>query len=207
MPRKTKVGKVVSDKNAKTIVVEVHRRKKHPRYHKYIKVRKRFMAHDEEERATVGDIVRIIESRPLSARKRWELAQIVSRGVGPEVQVKDEEGLAEVLGHKVDEQKADEKVEQAEGETVEEIVGAESEPAPAAEPASAAEPAPATATAPAAEPAPATATAPAAEPAPATATAPATEPAPAPVPEAGAGPADDEITDEKTAASEEPSGV
>ena len=177
MPRKTKVGKVVSDKNAKTIVVEVHRRKKHPRYHKYIKVRKRFMAHDEEERATVGDIVRIIESRPLSARKRWELAQIVSRGVGPEVQVKDEEGLAEVLGHKVDEQKADEKVEQAEGETVEEIVGAESEAAPATAPA------------------------------PATATAPATEPAPAPVPEAGAGPADDEITDEKTAASEEPSGV
>jgi len=122
MPRKTKVGKVVSDQNAKTIVVEVHRRKKHPRYHKYIKVRKRFMAHDEEERATVGDVVRIIESRPLSARKRWELAQIVTRGVGPEVQLQDEEGLEESLGHKVAEQEADEKVEQAEGETVAEIV-------------------------------------------------------------------------------------
>lgn len=125
MPRKTKVGRVVSDKNAKTIVVEVHRRKKHPRYHKYIKVRKRFMAHDEEERATMGDIVRIIESRPLSARKRWELAQIVTRGVGPEVQLQDEEGLEEALGRKVAEQEADEKVEQAEGETVAEIVEAE----------------------------------------------------------------------------------
>ena len=129
MPRKTKVGKVVSDKNAKTIVVEVHRRKKHPRYHKYIKVRKRFMAHDEEERATVGDIVRIIESRPLSARKRWELAQIVTRGVGPEVQLQDEEGLEEALGRKVAEQEADEKVEQAEGETVAEIVEVKEEAA------------------------------------------------------------------------------
>ncbi len=139
MPRKTKVGKVVSDKNAKTIVVEVHRRKKHPRYHKYIKVRKRFMAHDEEERATVGDIVRIIESRPLSARKRWELVQIVTRGVGPEVQLQDEEVLVEALGGKVAEQEADEKVEQAEGETVEEIVEAGAKaaiveaPAPASE--------------------------------------------------------------------------
>jgi len=129
MPRKTKVGKVVSDKNAKTIVVEVHRRKKHPRYHKYIKVRKRFMAHDEEERATVGDIVRIIESRPLSARKRWELAQIVTRGVGPEVQLHDEAGLEEALGRKTAEQEADEKVEQAEGETVAEIVEVQEEPA------------------------------------------------------------------------------
>lgn len=129
MPRKTKVGKVVSDKNAKTIVVEVHRRKKHPRYHKYIKVRKRFMAHDEEERATVGDIVRIIESRPLSARKRWELSQIVTRGVGPEVQLQDEEGLEEALGRKVAEQETDEKVEQAEGETVAEIVEAKEEAA------------------------------------------------------------------------------
>ncbi len=129
MPRKTKVGKVVSDKNAKTIVVEVHRRKKHPRYHKYIQVRKRFMAHDEEETATVGDIVRIIESRPLSARKRWTLDEVVTRGVGPEVQLRDEEGLDEALGMKAAEKEPDESVEQAEGETVEEIVEAETKAA------------------------------------------------------------------------------
>jgi len=83
MPRRTKVGKVVSDKNAKTIIVEVHRRKQHPVYRKYIQERKRFMAHDENEAAQVGDIVRIIESRPMSAHKHWALDEVLTKGVGP----------------------------------------------------------------------------------------------------------------------------
>jgi len=119
MPRKTKVGKVVSDKNAKTIVVEVHRRKKHPRYHKYIQERKRFMAHDEAELAAVGDIVRIVESRPLSARKRWMLDAVITRGVGPEVEVKYDEDLAVALGQAEEPAQGEGLAEEAEGEEVE----------------------------------------------------------------------------------------
>ncbi len=125
MLRKTKVGKVVSDKNSKTIVIEVHRRKKHPRYHKYIRVRKRFMAHDENETATVGDTVRIMESRPLSARKHWVLEAIITRGVGPEVEVRHEEDLAVALGREEAGEPVEETAEEAEGEAVEEAIQAE----------------------------------------------------------------------------------
>lgn len=122
MPRKVKVGTVVSDKNAKTIVVEVHRRKLHPRYRKYIRVRSRFMAHDENEAANIGDTVRIMESRPLSARKRWVLDTIVTRGVGPEVEVRHDDDLKVALGLADEEASAGESVEEAEGAAVEEEV-------------------------------------------------------------------------------------
>jgi len=107
-------------------VVEVHRRKQHPVYRKYIKVRTRFMAHDEAESAQVGDIVRIVESRPMSARKRWALDEILTKGVGPEVQVRHEEDLAIALGHDEEALPEAQAVEEAEGETVQEVV--ESEP-------------------------------------------------------------------------------
>jgi small subunit ribosomal protein S17 len=122
MPRKVKVGTVVSDKNAKTIVVEVHRRKLHPRYRKYIRVRSRFMAHDENEAANIGDTVRIIESRPLSARKRWVLDAVVTRGVGPEVEVRHDDDLRVALGIEAAEAVAEETAEEAEGAAVEEAV-------------------------------------------------------------------------------------
>jgi small subunit ribosomal protein S17 len=61
----------VSDKADKTVVVRVDRRVMHPLYKKYIRSSKRYMAHDEANRFKIGDIVRIIETRPLSARKRW----------------------------------------------------------------------------------------------------------------------------------------
>lgn len=77
--RKEKVGKVISDKMAKTITVEVARRVKHPRYKRYIRKRSKFYAHDEGEEARVGDLVRIVETRPLSRMKRWRLAEIVER--------------------------------------------------------------------------------------------------------------------------------
>jgi len=121
MPRKVKVGTVVSDKNSKTIIVEVHRRKLHPRYRKYIRARNRFMAHDENETAKIGDTVRIIESRPLSARKRWVLDAIVSRGVGPEVEVRHDEDLKVALGIEEPEA-AGESTEEAEGAAIEEVV-------------------------------------------------------------------------------------
>jgi len=84
-----KVGQVVSTKTAKTIIVEVSRRVPHPLYKRIVKKRKRFHAHDEEGSAKMGDIVRIIECRPLSRTKRWRLAEIVRRA--PQVGVQPEE--------------------------------------------------------------------------------------------------------------------
>ncbi len=74
-----KVGQVVSTKMAKTIVVEVSRRVPHPLYKRIVSKRKKFYAHDEESSAKTGDIVRIIECRPLSRTKRWKLAEVVRR--------------------------------------------------------------------------------------------------------------------------------
>lgn len=77
--RKELIGIVVSDKMDKTIVVRVERLKQHPKYRKYIKVRKKFYAHDERNEAREGDVVRIMETRPLSKLKRWRLVEIVRR--------------------------------------------------------------------------------------------------------------------------------
>jgi small subunit ribosomal protein S17 len=76
-----KVGEVVSTKMAKTIVVEVTRRVAHPVYKRIVSKRKKFYAHDEEGQAKVGDIVRIIECRPLSRLKRWQLGVILRQAV------------------------------------------------------------------------------------------------------------------------------
>ena len=77
MPRKQKTGTVVSDSMDKSIVVEVVRTTQHPLYKKYVRVRKKFMAHDEEGKAQVGDFVRIEECRPISRRKSWTLKEII----------------------------------------------------------------------------------------------------------------------------------
>jgi small subunit ribosomal protein S17 len=77
--RKTKVGVVVSAKMSKTIIVEVGRFREHPLYKKMIRLRKRFAAHDEAGEAKAGDLVRIQESRPFSATKRWRLVEVISR--------------------------------------------------------------------------------------------------------------------------------
>lgn len=77
--RNEKTGQVVSTKMQKTIVVEVTRRVPHPLYKWIVTRRKKFYAHDEEQTARPGDIVRIIESRPLSKLKRWNLAEVVRR--------------------------------------------------------------------------------------------------------------------------------
>ena len=77
--RKTLIGRVVSTKMAKTIVVEVSRRVPHPLYKRIIGKRKKFYAHDEQGTARKGDVVRIVECRPLSKLKRWQLAEVVRR--------------------------------------------------------------------------------------------------------------------------------
>jgi small subunit ribosomal protein S17 len=77
--RNEKVGQVVSTKMAKTIVVEIEMRKAHPKYKRVMKSNKKFYAHDEQNSARVGDMVRIRETRPLSKLKRWTLEEIVRR--------------------------------------------------------------------------------------------------------------------------------
>ena len=78
--RKERVGVVVSDKMDKTIVVLVETRKAHPLYRKVIKEYVKFYSHDEENAANTGDKVRIVETRPLSKKKRWRLVEVVEKG-------------------------------------------------------------------------------------------------------------------------------
>lgn len=77
--RRVLQGVVVSNKMEKTIVVQVRRRYKHPRYRKYVNERIRYKAHDERNEANVGDTVRIVSVRPLSREKRWRLQAIVEK--------------------------------------------------------------------------------------------------------------------------------
>ena len=86
---KTRVGKVLSDKMDKTVVVEVEARRPHPRYKKIVRHRTRFKAHDEANACHVGDLVRIVETRPLSKDKRWRVTEIVTKA--EVVEVKPEE--------------------------------------------------------------------------------------------------------------------
>jgi small subunit ribosomal protein S17 len=76
--RQEKIGLVTSDKMTKTVVVRVERQVKHPKYKRYIRKRSKFMAHDEIG-AHIGDTVKIIETRPLSARKRWRVIEILQK--------------------------------------------------------------------------------------------------------------------------------
>jgi small subunit ribosomal protein S17 len=76
-----KIGSVVSARMAKTIVVEVIRRVPHPLYKRIVSKRKKFYAHDEQGTAKVGDLVRIIECRPLSKLKRWQLKEVLRKAV------------------------------------------------------------------------------------------------------------------------------
>jgi len=77
--RKTRIGVVKSNKMDKTITVSVERRVKHPIYGKFVKKTTSFRAHDEKNECTIGDIVKIMESRPLSKTKRWRLVEVVEK--------------------------------------------------------------------------------------------------------------------------------
>ena len=78
--RRTKTGRVVSDKMDKTVVVSVERLRRHPIYKRVVRLSSKFKAHDAENAARVGDTVRIEESRPLSREKRWRVIEVVARG-------------------------------------------------------------------------------------------------------------------------------
>ena len=77
--RKVRVGVVTSNKMAKTITVTVERKVKHPIYGKFVKKTTSFHAHDEKNECSIGDIVRIMETRPLSKTKRWRLVEVVEK--------------------------------------------------------------------------------------------------------------------------------
>jgi small subunit ribosomal protein S17 len=77
--RKTRIGVVKSNKMNKTITVTVERKVKHPIYGKFVKKTTSFHAHDEKNECTIGDVVRIMESRPLSKTKRWRMVEIVEK--------------------------------------------------------------------------------------------------------------------------------
>lgn len=77
--RKTREGIVISNKMQKSIVVEVGRTYKHPKYGKFLKKTSRFMAHDENQDCNIGDVVKIMETRPLSKNKCWRLIEIIER--------------------------------------------------------------------------------------------------------------------------------
>lgn len=77
--RKERIGVVTSNKMEKSIVVSVERKMKHPKYGKFVKQTKKFVAHDEKQECNIGDTVRIMETRPLSKRKCWRLVEIMER--------------------------------------------------------------------------------------------------------------------------------
>jgi small subunit ribosomal protein S17 len=77
--RKVRIGKVVSDKMQKTVVVAVERLERHPLYNKSVKLTDRFKAHDENDDSHVGDTVKIMETRPLSKDKRWRVVEVLER--------------------------------------------------------------------------------------------------------------------------------
>lgn len=79
--RERLVGRVISDKMDKTVVVEVERTHRHMRYEKVVRPRKRYYAHDEENACREGDMVEIVESRPISRKKRWVVEEILDRAV------------------------------------------------------------------------------------------------------------------------------
>ncbi len=89
----TKTGVVVGTKMKKTVTVLVERQERHPLYKKIVKKKKKFLAHDEYEKCKLGDVVKIVETRPLSARKRWRVEEIV--GLSPAEKHKDKEDKKE----------------------------------------------------------------------------------------------------------------
>jgi len=112
--RKTKVGVVVSAKQARTVIVTVERQREHPLYKKVVRVRKRFAAHDDAGDVREGDLVRIQESRPYSATKRWRVVEVISRlgeagAAAPrpadiEKALEESEGAAEFLSKPAEEE-------------------------------------------------------------------------------------------------------
>lgn len=104
--RRRIIGRVVSDKMDKTVVVMIERRKLHPVYKKVVRIRKKVMAHDETNSVKVGSLVRIVESRPLSKNKRWVVEQVLEAASGDDVTLPSaEKEIQSAMGKTGEEQK------------------------------------------------------------------------------------------------------
>ena len=97
--QKTRVGRVIGDKMDKTIVVAVETRKRHPLYRRVITVQKKYKVHDEHNACGIGDLVQIVETRPLSKEKRWRVDKIIVRGQVADIQPGEIATPAEAGGH------------------------------------------------------------------------------------------------------------
>ena len=109
--RKSRVGTVVSDKQDKTIVVEIERAAQHRIYHKVIRLTKKYHVHDEHNQATLGDLVRIEECRPISKLKRWQLVAVLTERAVAEVSAESlDQSLVEEMqrsaAHRAEEESA-----------------------------------------------------------------------------------------------------
>lgn len=124
--KKTEIGTVVSDKMEKTVVVAVVRDKRHRLYKKRIRVTKKFKAHNENNEAKLGDIVRIVETRPLSKEKRWRVIEILQRGEVAEVAPTE-------IGREIELARHEERMRQAEERHGAEAAAAAPEPAASSE--------------------------------------------------------------------------
>jgi len=93
--RRTKVGRVISDRMDKTVVVSVERLRRHPIYKRVVRLSSKFKAHDEQNAARIGDTVRIEETRPLSREKRWAVVEILSHDLAAAAAVRPDEQLAD----------------------------------------------------------------------------------------------------------------
>ena len=87
--RKIRVGQVVSNRSDKTVVVEIETPKRHPLYKKTVRRRVKFKAHDEKNECGLGDVVRIMETRPISKLKRWRVTEIITKGEVVEIQPRE----------------------------------------------------------------------------------------------------------------------
>lgn len=88
--RKSRTGRVISDRMDKTVVVSIQRIAPHPLYGRRIKRSKKYMAHDEENQVRVGDLVRIMETRPLSRHKRWRVVEVIQHSAATALRVEEE---------------------------------------------------------------------------------------------------------------------
>jgi small subunit ribosomal protein S17 len=144
--RKARTGRVISDKMDKTVVVYIERRRSHRLYKKSIQVRKRYVAHDPENEARLGDLVRLVETRPISKTKRWRLVEVLERGDVAEVQpddIKLAEDVQVAQRLSAEEQEAAvEAITAAAAAAAAAREAAEAEPEPEAEPEAAAKPEP-----------------------------------------------------------------
>ncbi len=83
--QKTRVGRVLSDKMDKTVIVQVETRRRHPRYKRVVTYRAKFKVHDDANACSVGDLVKIVETRPLSKEKRWRVTDILTKAEAVEI--------------------------------------------------------------------------------------------------------------------------